>query len=170
MILEDTNRTLTALWKRVFPRINLQVQAHVQVPSPANNDHQGTVEQSRLEGGAKDVRKCEVHLVVIGLIDGSHVLSRLFHQWHKDQAHEWIGDAMVLDDVRDLLHECDGDEGDQRDRYSKSDNAFWQGELGLVDVFKAIVIALFIIFEDGFVDTVVLYILRIVSNRLRWRT
>lgn len=105
---------------------DVKVEPHVKLHAPADNNNKRPIEEGRLQGRAEDVRQGEVHLVVPRLVDGRDVLGRLLHQRHEDQAHEGVRDAVVLDDVGDLLDQGYGDDADQRDpaRLCVSDEVF----------------------------------------------
>lgn len=94
---------------------DVEVEAHGELHPPPDDDDKGTVEEGRLQSRAQDVRQCEVHLVVPCLVDGRDVLGCFLHERDEDQAHEGVRDAVVFDDVVDLVHQGYGDEGDQCD-------------------------------------------------------
>ena len=83
---------------------DFEVEVHALVETPTDDDDEGRVEESGLEGCAKDVGECEVHLVVPSFVNGGDVLGGLLDQRHKDETHEAVRDAMVLHDEVDFLN------------------------------------------------------------------
>ena len=54
-------------------------------------------------GGAEDVRKGEVHLIVPGFVNGGEVLGGFFDEGNKDETHEGVGDAAFGDYILDFF-------------------------------------------------------------------
>ena len=82
---------------------HLEVQIHSFIEAPANDYDKGGVEKGGLYGGAKDVRKGEVHLIVPSFVNGGEMLGGFFDERNKDETHEGVGDAAFGDYILDLL-------------------------------------------------------------------
>ena len=82
---------------------HLEVQIHRFTKAPADDYDKGGIKESGLYGGAKDVRKGEVHLIVPGFVNSGEVLSGLFDERNKDETHEGVGDAAFGDYILDFL-------------------------------------------------------------------
>lgn len=70
--------------------------------------------------------QCEVHLVVPGLIDSGQVLGSLLYQRDEDQAHERVGNIVLLNQKWNLGDQDDGDEGHESHGNDECDNTFGQ--------------------------------------------
>jgi hypothetical protein len=133
----------------------VEVQTHVFVQTPADDDSKRCVKERCLDGCSQHVRHCEIHAVVPSLVDGGDVLRGLLDEGDQDETHEKIRHAVFLDDVGDFLHEIDGHEGNEGDRDGKRDDAFGESKLGLVEIVVVVFVFVLIVQEDRVVDAVV---------------
>ena len=82
---------------------HLKIQIHSFIEAPADDYDEGGVEKGRLDGGAKDVRKGEVHLIVPGFVNGGEVLGGFFDEGNENETHEGVGDAAFVYYVLNFL-------------------------------------------------------------------
>lgn len=82
---------------------HLEVQIHSFVEAPADDYDKGGVKEGGLYGGAKDVRKSEVHLIVPCFVNGGEMLGGFFDEGNKDETHEGIRDAAFGDYILDFF-------------------------------------------------------------------
>nr|POE87779.1 hypothetical protein CFP56_11008 [Quercus suber] len=132
---------------------NLEIEAHGDVQTPADEHDERSVEEGGLNRCSQDVGKREVHLVVVGLVHGSDMLGRLLDNRYQDQAEEGVADAM-LSDGRDLLHQNVRHERNEHERDHHCRDRFSKCKFVLGKVLVPIVVALLIRLQDVFVQAV----------------
>lgn len=133
----------------------LERQTHVLAETPADEDNNGRVKHDRLNACSKDVGKREVHLIVVRLIDGRQVFSRLLDNGNQDKTDESILDMAHLDDVVDLVDKEVRNAADASDGDGESDEALSQRELVLLEIFVAILVFQLVVFENLVVQSMV---------------
>lgn len=134
---------------------NRKVQVETLVKAPANNNGKGRVEEGSLKGSTKDVRHCQVDLIVPGLINSRQMLCQLLNQWDENKTHERIADIPSLYNKLNLHDKDDGGPGNESHRDNQGNNALGQSKLGLGLILVLVSVLVLVLFKYSIVDTVV---------------
>lgn len=95
-----------------------------------------------------------VHLVVPSFIDGSKMLGKLLNYGNENKANEAVRNSALPHDERNLLHQVDGNDCDQGDSNTQSENTFGEGKFLFLLAFILLLLVLLLL-EDGVIDTLV---------------